>query len=134
MTSIGDDAFSYSELTSITIPGSVTSIGEYAFTSRWLSHVTCYAETVPFADEKAFYSGFDTMVLLVPATSIDAYKATSPWSKFSIILAIENTAINNTNRQNKVNSPIWHSLDGRRIKYPSKGVYINNGRKILIAH
>lgn len=70
----------------------------------------------------------------VPATSIDAYKATSPWSKFSIILAIENTAINNTNRQNKVNSPIWHSLDGRRIKYPSKGVYINNGRKILIAH
>ena len=94
VTSIGDWAFqSCTGLTSVTIPNSVTSIGQSAFAyCRNIENVYCYAEEVPSAGSSVFYdSNINNATLHVPASAIEAYKTTEPWSDFGTIKAIEET-------------------------------------------
>ena len=89
VTSIGDYAFQYcSSMTSIIIPNSVTSIGDYAFQyCRELADVYCYAENVPSTGSNAFINSYiECITLHVPASLVEQYEATSPWSKFGTIV------------------------------------------------
>ena len=98
LTSIGNWAFSYcSSLTSIEIPSGVTSIGGYAFAyCSLLTSIYCYAEIVPETGSYVFASGPSARVIYVPAISVNAYKATSPWNKYTIMpLAYVVTASSN---------------------------------------
>ena len=72
---------------------SVTSIGDWAFdTCENIENVYCYAEVVPSTDVYAFYnSDIEKATLHVPASAIEAYKTTAPWSDFGTIKAIEGT-------------------------------------------
>ena len=92
VTSIGNEAFcGCSALTTITIPNSVTSIGYEAFANcSKLEEVYCYAEKVPLTYSYAFYY-YDTQnaTLYVPASAINDYKNTAPWSQFGTIKAID---------------------------------------------
>jgi hypothetical protein len=95
VTSIGGSAFSgCNRLNSITIGSGVTSIGYYAFYGcSSLTDVYCYAENVPSAIIVGYTSFSSTPIwsatLHVPAGSVSAYKAASPWSGFGSIVAIE---------------------------------------------
>ena len=85
---IGTYAFSNcTGLISIEIPSSVTTIGEISFRfCTGLLDVYCYSESVPNADPTGFdYSNIANATLHVPASSVEAYKATKPWSDFSKI-------------------------------------------------
>ncbi len=112
VTSIGESAFlDCSGLTSITIPNSVTSIGESAFQNcSGLTSVTigngiksigndaffrctqltdfyCFAESVPTTGSDVFYdSNLNHAKLHVPASSVNLYSNTEPWSDFSEII------------------------------------------------
>ena len=102
VTSIGNYAFyNCSDLNSVTIGSGVTSIGSYAFFGcKALTDVYCYAENVPETKSNAFNSSpVASATLHVPAASLEAYKTTSPWSKFGTIVAIteaiaEETTVN----------------------------------------
>lgn len=91
VTSINRYAFyGCNSLTSVTIPGSMTSIGTGAFMNcKGLTKVYCYAEQVPETASSAFPSSMRNAVLYVPASSIESYKETSPWSRFGTITALE---------------------------------------------
>ena len=91
MTSIGHDAFNHCKsLTSVTLPNSLTSIGHGAFLDCVnIENFYCYAEEVPSTDHSAFYYWCGYATLHVPASAIEAYKTTAPWSDFGTIKAIE---------------------------------------------
>lgn len=115
VTSIGEYAFGgCSELTLVTIPNSVTSIGKYAFSRctnltsitipdkvesisdgafyrcENLKEVYCYAEEIPTTGTNLFFFVYTNRgTLYVPSASLDAYKATAPWSSFGTILPIK---------------------------------------------
>ena len=51
----------------------------------------CYAEEVPSAGYSAFDGFSNDATLYVPASAIEAYKTTEPWSEFGTIKAIDTT-------------------------------------------
>ena len=88
---IGNGTFEdYSYLTSVTIPKSVTTIGENAFNGcKNLTDVYCHADSVPSTEAWVFYdTPIASATLHVPAGSIEKYKATSPWNGFGNIVAL----------------------------------------------
>ena len=96
---IGNGTFEdYSYLTSVTIPKSVTTIGENAFNGcKNLTDVYCHADSVPSTEAWVFYdTPIASATLHVPAGSIEEYKTTSPWSGFGNIVALP-IEINETN-------------------------------------
>ncbi len=90
VTSIGNNAFFNCHFSSITLPKHINRIGWYAFESCYrLRNIYCYAETVPQTGTDAFSGIDDRCTLYVPASSIEKYKATAPWSNFYEILPLE---------------------------------------------
>ena len=89
ITKIGIYTFSgCSSLASITIPSKVTSIAGFAFNGcTGLKEVRVYAETPPTVSSNNF-SNY-TIPLYVPEASMDAYKATDPWSSFTDVRALD---------------------------------------------
>ena len=84
VTSIGGYAFNgCSALTNVTLPNSVTSIGEYAFsTCLNLLSLTVKSTSPPTLGASAFLTT-PSAVIYVPAESVDTYKAASGWSTYS---------------------------------------------------
>ena len=75
-------------LTNITIPNSVTSIGEGAFSyCTSLNEVYCKPTTPPTGDWDMFYNNASGRRIFVPASDddsiINAYKAKKYWSKYA---------------------------------------------------
>ena len=88
VTTIGDYAFYYcTSLAAVTIPSSVTTIGDYAF-YRCDSLVDVYSinPTPPYAYGYSFgRTTYRTGTLHVPATAVEIYASTYPWSNFTNI-------------------------------------------------
>ena len=88
VTSIGQYAFqSCQAATTVTIGSSVTSIASGAFYGCWeLNQIICKATTPPtIADKWVFYDIASNPTVVVPAGSVDAYKAANFWSDLNIV-------------------------------------------------
>lgn len=90
ITSIGDHTFfGCSSLKSITIPESVKTIGTEAFLGcSSLKSITCKAPTPPHSQIYSFAETPDSLLLLVSANSIDAYKKAEGWARYKKIQGI----------------------------------------------
>lgn len=97
----------------------------------------CYAEVLPEIPEGDKYTIFrDSYVnyatLHVPAAAIEAYRSTSPWSDFGSIVPIETGVEQVASDKSQVTSEEWYTLEGIRVAQPRKGVYIHNGKVVVI--
>lgn len=98
VTKIAGSAFSGCSGVSITLPSTVTEIGLRAFSCKGLLDLYCYAENVPKTASRpaggAFASSnYKNATLHVPASAVEAYKATSPWNQFKEIVALEEKTV-----------------------------------------
>ena len=98
LTTIGAYAFEFTpNVTSVTIPSTVSIIGSGAFNAQNYSSITCKAVIPPSIaartsneEYKHFFQNVDfTIPLYVPVASVNAYKAADYWKDFTNILSIE---------------------------------------------
>lgn len=130
---IGTFAFyGCSGLTSITIPEGVTSIGDWAFSRcSSLTSFTSEAVTPPAIEGSYTFDGVDKSIsVYVPVSSVEAYQEAEGWKEFANIVGVE-TAIEHSEIKTQ-ESEITYDLHGRRVENPTKGIYILNGRKVVI--
>lgn len=132
VTAIGKRAFKdQTGLTGVSIPSTVTSIGKEAFAGcSGLVAIYSYATEAPTLGENAFEGvDKDNCIIHVLDGCEAKYSAADGWKEFANIWATGIREIKNE----KTTNDRWYSLDGREIKQPTKkGVYINNGKKIVI--
>lgn len=130
VTSIGIMAFDGCEsLNELTIPSSVTSIGEMAFNSAEnIYDYYIYATTPPEISARTF-SYYGAQLHVVEGCG-EAYQNDPYWGNFSIEEDLE-ASVEGIPADAKGNGTCF-DLSGRRLdKKPTKGIYIQNGKKFL---
>lgn len=141
VTGIASEAFKDNkQLTSITIPGSINSIGEAAFSGcENLKEISVgIDEPIDLGPNGAsVFEGvnLETCVLYVPEASIEKYKADIIWGTFKNILS-NTSGINDIRLDEEANDV--YNLQGQKVLRKTsnierlpKGVYIINGKKII---
>lgn len=90
LTKIGERCFDGASIKQITIPDTVTEIGDGAFLfCRQLESITCLAATPPALGTDALYTDTAGIPIKVPAASVAAYKAADGWKDYeSYIVAM----------------------------------------------
>lgn len=91
LTTLGDGAFnSCASLTTVTLPSTLTNAGQLQFGScSALETVYCYAETPPMGSLSV--NTVITSTLYVPAGCLNAYQTAIGWNEFSNIVEIGGT-------------------------------------------
>ena len=142
VTTIGNEAFSgCTNLQKVHIGDSVKAIGEYAFDNCTnITQISSEAVVPPTCESGVFTDiNKSKCKLIVPKNSLDAYKQAYQWEDFSLIEG-STTGITNT-VYNKAELADVYTIDGaKRLSKAStdeinalpKGVYIVNGKKIII--
>ena len=100
VTTIGNSSFQgISSMTSVTIPASVTHLETEAFCGcSGLTSVICKATTPPMMEDLYVFdhnnssNTYTSATLYVPAASLQAYRSTDYWNRFTNILPIEDYA------------------------------------------
>lgn len=83
LSSIGSKAFMGCDMASVTLPSSLTSIGNEAFNENYnIQSITILATTPPALGYKPFISTNDCPIY-VPAASLLAYQSASGWSEYA---------------------------------------------------
>ena len=126
VTSIGDEAFAYcSGLTSLTIPSGVTSIGSYAFYGcSGLTSIYVYLEKTPKLG-KDIFKECDAKIctVYVPTGTYDDYFV-SEFGYFENIVEFDATGIDKVTTSTDAKELSRYSVNGQRLSAPAKGLNI----------
>ena len=132
MTTIEEQAFyGCSSLISVTIPESVTSIGNFVFDRCGLTSVTNLA-TTPQAIEYSTFDSFNEYGTLhvLPGCKA-AYEAADYWKNFTIV-EDATTGIDAVESLATISEDKIFSISGQKLDKAVKGVNIINGKKVLM--
>ena len=133
VTNIGYEAFRYcSSLETLYISNTIESIGDYAFANcNKILDIKIGSKRAITASKNIFSSdAYNNAYLYVPVGRKDFYAKTLPWSNF-IIKEMDFTGIDDVKEQT-IESNVVYDLGGRVVENPTKGIYIINGKKVLI--
>ncbi len=128
---------------SFNIPESVDFIGDRAFyglqivqtrNSSPVYYMSCSKNTPPLIgnevfDESSLVTG--SHVFYVNKESISDYKNTKGWDKLYYGDIDDVSGIEEV-KAAKEQSPYYYDLQGRRLINPTKGLYIHNGKKVIV--
>lgn len=150
VTEIAANAFKNNkELTEVTIPSSVTKIGDGAFAgcenlqaiyvfalepirltaAEARSLMTRAAENVPSQLEGI---DFEACTLYVPIGSEQKYREAEGWKLFTHIVGVEDpSGINIVSTEKTINAAVYN-LRGQRLAIPHRGINIIGGKKFVV--
>ncbi len=83
ITSIGSHAFGLCSIEDITIPKTITRIGDCAFDVGENASIKVFPETPPAGDLMMFNCLYDYFTIYVPSSSVDAYKSAPYWRDYA---------------------------------------------------
>lgn len=138
---VGSSFYGCKKLTDIVLPKSLKTIGSHTFSyCEKLIDVYCYADEVPSILYYDFYGEFNgcplhEATLYVPENLMEEYKKIMPWRNFGSIVSLSNedTSIESLeSTESGQQATAIYDLTGRRVTNPEKGIYIVNGRKVVI--
>ena len=135
VTNIGKYVFGdCSNLATIILPGTITTIDDYAFIRCGLTDMYCYAEQLPVIGSSIFMDTYYKATLHVPASSVDAYRNAEQWNEFPNIVALtdEEMGVEDVMVQMDGKESAIYDLNGRKVAQPTKGIYIQNGKKHVV--
>ena len=144
LLSIGESAFRYCYgLQELQLPSTLAEIGDNAFYDcRSLNSVVSFmSEPCPVnrnvfvckwysGDDESWHEEFTSATLSVPLGKKEKYQAAEVWKEFSTISEFDPTSIPQVVANEK--TPRIFDLSGRRLNRPRKGLFIINGKKVLI--
>lgn len=115
------------------ISNTIESIGDYAFAEcNNILEIKIGSKKAITASENIFSSdAYNNACLYVPTGRKDFYAKTSPWSNF-IIREMDFTGIEDVEAEGERVKDVCYDLSGRVVENPSSGVYIINGKKMLV--
>lgn len=118
----------------LTLGNGVNWIEQWAISNcRSLVDVYCHAAAVPVAFDDSFEGSYISYTVLhVPDSAKEEYSATYPWNQFGRIDAIGETAIRDVKADLGSQGSSYYSLGGARVAKPGKGLYIKDGRKVIV--
>jgi hypothetical protein len=125
------------------IPETVDSIGDRAFNGLRIVetrsnalqyYLACYRANPPMIgnevfDESSLVTG--SHVFYVNKESISDYKNTKGWDKLYYGDIDDVSGVEEVKTAEK-QSPYYYDLQGRRLINPTKGLYIHNGKKVIV--
>ena len=152
VTSIGASAFrGCTNIERLYIGNSIESIGYNAFAGcDKIKEIKIEQKKPIWGDISFFEKGvYDNAVLYVPAGTKSFYEKREPWNLFFYIVEMDLTGIDNvkggptvdasqsgTNGRRpeglKANVKAFYDLNGRVVENPTKGIYIVDGKKVLV--
>lgn len=134
------DGFAFSgctSLTTATIPATVTSIGGWAFKNctalESLSVVNAEPASIELGPDVFLNVPTSTCVLHVPVGCKALYQGLNQWKEFEVIVdGISGLGSINVDAAGSPSTPVYYDLMGRRVDHPTPGIYIRDGRKVLV--
>lgn len=156
VTEISESAFENNKyLTEVTIPSSLTNIGDKAFKGcSNLKSITVYITTpislavagtrggTTRAVSTSVFDGVDktTCILYVPEASVNLYKTAPVWKEFQHILPLSSNPTGISGVIKTEDEPFdIYNLQGQKVKSKAtsldgltRGIYIINGKKIVV--
>ena len=70
--------------------------------------------------------------LYVPVGTKETYASTKGWKDFVKIVEKDFTGIDDMEAEGERVKDVYYDLNGRAVENPAKGIYIINGKKVII--
>lgn len=113
------------EITSIVIPSSVTTLGEYAFQSSSTLQSVYVSWPTPISAGSAFLGvGISKCTLYVPQGTETDYFLADVWGYFGNIVEYDPTGIDKVTTSTDAKELSRYSVNGQRLSAPAKGLNI----------
>lgn len=125
--SLGSAFFGCEGLETVNIPAGVDNISSTAFYScKNLKELTSSNPIPPVCSNDYTFDDCKTAKLIVPAESIDAYKAATGWKVFTVVEAIDTSAIESINDDDNNAPAEYYNLQGMKVspEHLTPGFYI----------
>ena len=133
--SIGESAFSgCSNVETLYISSAIESIGDEAFAGCGnIFEIKIGSKKAVAASENIFSNdAYTNACLYVPTGRKFAYEKATPWNIFYIV-EMDFTGIDGVVTDSFNGLPdVYYDLNGRAVENPTSGVYIINGKKVLV--
>ena len=134
ITGIGASAFKgCNNIEKLYIGSSVESIGDKAFAGcEKITEIKVALEKPIKGSDDIFANAvYDNATLYIPNGTKSLYEKREPWNIFFDIVEMDFTGIDDMEAEGERVQTIY-DLQGRKVEVPSEGLYIINGKKVMI--